>query len=633
MIRAVLGTAGHIDHGKSTLVKALTGIDPDRLPEEKARGITVDLGFAYLELPGVGRVGIVDVPGHERFVRTMVAGATGIDLVMLVVAADEGVKPQTVEHLEICSLLGVPRGVVALTKCDLVDAEVRELAREEVRDFLRGSPLEGAEIVAVSSKTGEGLDRLREVLSALIGTIRERGAGGVVRLPLDRAFAVKGHGTVVTGTMASGTLRAGDEVVLLPSGIRARARSLQVHGRDVAEASAGQRTAVNLPGVEKEAVQRGEILTAPEGLVPGRRSAASIRVLGSASRPLRPHVQRTLHVGTASATVRVRPLGVPEIPPGGEGYVEIVSERPLAWVRGDRFILRSHAENRTIAGGEILDPAPPRFPRATAPQGLLDDLARLRGGSPPSAVAEVYLRWAGPRGIDPAEIGRRTAWGGDAAEGALRDLGGDRVRPAGKRFVHGEVLRALGEETRRALEAFHREHPLRPGMARPELRERLGSPPEEVFERLLEELRRGGGVEVASEDVALAGRRPKGKGGPEQDRVRRLYEDAGLQPPTNAEAAARAGVSEKTLREVLALLTADRVLARIRSDLYCALRPLEDLKLRLVALLQERGAVTVAEFKDLAGVTRKHAIPLLEYFDRERVTLRSGDVRKAWSGR
>ena len=644
----VVGTAGHIDHGKSALVRALTGTDPDRLKEEKARGITIDLGFAHAEIDAVN-FAFVDVPGHERFVKNMLAGVGGIDLVVLVVAADESVMPQTREHFEICRLLQVPVGLVALTKCDLADADTLELARLEVRELAAGSFLEGAPIVAVSSKTGEGLDAFRRALVDTSRKVQDRAGSTVARLPIDRVFSMKGFGTVVTGTLVSGRIGVDEELALMPGGTRVKVRGVQVHGRKQNDVAAGHRAAVNLAGVDVQDVSRGQALVTPGAFEATRLADAAIDVLPGA-KPLK-HGQRVrFHQGTAEIIGRVAVVGPSgsetsgrtdsqtgmTIPAGGRGYIRLRLEAPAVLARGDRYILRAYSPPMTIAGGVILDPHPPRTAIRTQaaidrvrrletdPLGAMIDDAEAAGLS----VAALVTR----AGVDPRDLEARIA--------ALVD-GGHAVR-AGDVLVAPAILARATDAMLAALAELHRAEPLSAGMPRDELRERVSAALSRrraggakansaaVFDRSLADLEQAGKVAVRDR-VALATHRVELS--PEEDRVRTLIERAyragGLKPPEASAVASEAGIAPALADRVLKLLQRQKVLVRVDTLLFHD-EALKRLKAEVAALKTPAGPaarIDVATFKERFGVTRKFAIPLLEYLDRERVTRRMGDAR------
>jgi selenocysteine-specific elongation factor len=621
----VVGTAGHIDHGKSSLVQALTGIDPDRLKEEKERGITIDLGFAHLEVePGL-TLGIVDVPGHERFVRNMLAGVGGIDLVMLVVAADEGVMPQTREHLAICQLLRVRGGLVALTKVDLVEAEWLELVREDVRSVLRGTFLEGGPLVPVSARTGAGLDALRRALAGLARGVPARATDATFRLPIDRVFTIRGFGTVVTGTVAAGQVALDDRLEVYPRALQAKVRGIQTHGHPVAQAVAGQRAAVNLQGVERASIERGDVL-APPGLVrPTQAVDAVCELLADASLPLRARQRVRFHVGTSEVMARVLPLEGAEVAPGARGYVHLRLEAPVVALPGDRYVIRSYSPMVTIGGGELLDVDPPRARRAAR----LARLAVLAGGAP-EAVVEEHLRRAGAAGARLASLRARTPLGPEALRVALASLAAaGRVAVVDREcWVHAEAVEALRAAARAALEAFHAREPLKPGMSKEELRTRLGVADDRVFLALLERFAAAGDLAVDRDKVRLAGHAVRLD--PRQqavlDRLEAEFRTAGVAPPSLEEAFARLGVAPGD-QALAQLLLEDRRLVRVREGLYFHAEALLAVQARVTEFLRAHPAITPQELKDLFGVSRKYAIPLLEHLDAQRVTVRVGDRR------
>ena len=640
MKRVVIGTAGHIDHGKTSLVRALTGIDTDRLREEKRRGITIELGFAHLALPDGTVAGVVDVPGHERFVRAMAAGAGGIDLVVLVVAADEGVMPQTREHLDICRLLGVPRGLVALTKADLLPglgADWLGMVEQDVRAATKGTFLEGSPLVPVSATTREGLDRLVAELGRLAAEVTERPADGPAFLPIDRAFSMKGFGTVITGTLLSGELREGDEAALLPPspGVGTlRIRGVQVHGKPTPRALAGQRTAVNLAGVEPSAIRRGQALGAAGVVPPSSILDVELTLLAAAARPLRHRARLLLHVGTAQVSATVALLDRSELPPGATALAQLrLSERTAA-LPGHRFILRGFAalegRGRTVAGGRVLAVAAPK--RRRGRPDALRQLQALAGGDA-DARLEAVLEGAGPAGLDLLALVGRTALAPKALQSGLERLGArggallfDRDR---RGWVAGSVARALSERLVAAVDAFHRTHPLAAGVGREELRGRL--PPvadPRLFQRLLAQLADRGELVIEADLVRRKGHAAaKAGGGALKEDVARALAAGGVAPPRVADLPVAVGASEADVHAVLKLLASEGRAVRVSSELWYDAAALGAIRDRLVAFLRERKAITTQEFKDLVGATRKHVIPLAEHFDQERVTLRVGEKR------
>ncbi len=642
MKRVVVGTAGHIDHGKTSLVRALTGIDTDRLREEKRRGITIELGFAHLALPDGTVVGVVDVPGHERFVRAMAAGAGGIDIVILVVAADESVMPQTREHLDICRLLGVPRGLVAVTKSDLLPelgAGWLPLLEQDVRAAAKGTFLEGCAVIPVSASTGEGLDRLVSELARLAAEVPERPADGPLFLPVDRAFSMKGFGTVVTGTLLSGHVAEGDEASLLPPspGVGAlRVRSVQVHGAATPRALAGQRTAVNLPGIEAAAIRRGQALV-HAGTVPASSILdVEVTLLAAAPRGLRNRAKLLLHVGTAQVAATVALIDRAELAPGASALAQLRLAEPTAALAGQRFILRGFAvlegRGKTVGGGRVLAVAAPKRRRGRSE--ALAALEALARGDLDARVAAV-LEMAGPAGIQAASLAGRAAISTKAAQAALERLGArsaallfDRDRHA---WVAGTVARELSDRLAAALDAFHAQNPLAAGIGREELRGSL--PPVadmRLFQRLIAAMADHGELAIEGDHVRRVGHSAAATdaaGGALKERVALALAKGGLAPAWVAELPALVGASARDVQAVLKLLTAEGRAVRVSAELWFDAASVTSLRERLVAFLRDRKSITTQEFKELVGATRKHVIPLAEHFDREKVTLRVGEKR------
>jgi selenocysteine-specific elongation factor len=623
----VVGTAGHIDHGKSSLVLALTGIDPDRLKEEKERGITIDIGFAHLEAADGLTLGIVDVPGHERFVRNMLAGVGGIDLVMLVIAADEGVMPQTREHLAICQLLRIPRGLVVLTKADLAEPDWLELVQEDVRGLLRGTFLEGAPLLPVSAKTGAGLPALREALTTLARDVPARGLDATFRLPIDRVFTIRGFGTVVTGTVAAGQLALDERVEVYPRGIQAKVRGIQTHGRPVPAAVAGQRAAVNLQGVERAAIERGDVLSLPELLQPTYMLDATCELLHDAPAPLRPRQRLRVHIGTREVMARVHLLGAEALEPGQTGHVQLRLEGPVVALPRDRYVIRSYSPMVTIGGGELLDVAPEKSRRGAA------RVARLRTleASPPVAVLEAHIQQVGGGGARLAALRARTSFGPAALRALLLELVAQgRVLVVDREwYVHVETAERIRQEAEAALGAFHAREPLKAGMSKEELRTRLGGLEERVFLALLERFAGAGVLVVDKDKVRQAGHAVRLT--PTQqamsDRIEAEFRAAGVAPPNLDEAFAKLGLDGPAAQAIAQLLVDGRRLVRIREGLYFHAEPLQAAVGQVLDFLRQRQAITPQEIKDLLGISRKYAIPLLEWLDSRRLTVRMGDKR------
>ena len=640
MRHVVVGTAGHIDHGKSSLVLALTGTDPDRLKEEKARGITVDLGFAHLEHGGV-TYAFVDVPGHERFVRNMLAGASGFDVVLLVVAADESVMPQTREHIEICRLLGVRSAVVALSRIDLVDdSEFVELAALEVRELLEGSAMAAAPVVPVSSKTGEGLDKLRGALAAAAGAAGVRDASGPFRLPVDRAFTMRGFGAVVTGTLASGQVAVGSDVAILPGGERARVRGMQVHGVPVDEARAGQRAALNLAGSGRLRVERGSVIAAPGELASTRMLDVRLEVLAWAAIPVEDEDRVHLHVGTATSLARVRLLGgAAALAPGDCGLAQLRLETPLTALRGDRCIIRRYSPVITIGGGTVLDSLPPkRSPKSPA---ALARVAALDGADDFRAAREFAIE-AGLQGVTEAALRRRLGLRAPDAASLTRRLAGQgEIEIFGESAGGGDgrillatrTVLSLADRMLELLSTWETEHRLRAGMAVEQLRAQAGVTAT-VADGVLARLEEAGAVQRTRHTVETAGRRIELTGAEQDafDGLAALLRERGYTPPTLGEAAEELGVPGDLVDALRRLLLRDGRAVEVSPELYFDAGRMADLR----GAVAERAAVNpeidVAWFKQNFGLSRKYAIPLLEWLDRERVTVRVGNLRRIRAG-
>lgn len=627
----IIGTAGHIDHGKTALVRALTGVDADRLPEEKRRGITIDIGFADLDLGDV-RVGFVDVPGHERFVKNMLAGAHGIDAVALVIAADESVMPQTREHFDICRLLAVPTGLVVLTKKDLVDDELLQLVQSETEELVAGSFLEGAPILSVSSRTGEGIEELKAALREIGLAVAARSANFVARLPIDRAFTMRGFGAVVTGTLIAGEISEGDELELLPAATRARVRGVQVHGSPVPRAIAGQRTAINLGGVEAATIERGMVLAAPERFRPTQAIDASIQMLEHAPRPLRSRQRVRIHIGAAEVLARVRVLANGgEIKPGQTGVVQLRTETPIVGVLGDRFILRSYSPQVTIGGGLLLDPFPPRH----RSRDLADVRDRLDGLLKDDRAGQLatFIAGADRNGLRRGDLAARTGWRDEVIEAATKQaLANNTIVEAEAVLLSRDRFDGLKRQVLDAVAAHHQREPLLRGLAKEVLRERFFSHmPIELFRGVLASLEKDGQLIGEKEIVRLREhtRELSDEDSGLRDRLEKVYRDAALSPPGLEEVLKQAGASLQQGRKILQLLIDAGLLVKVHGEMFFHRAALDDLtrSLRDYAAKQTDRAIDVAAFKDLAGISRKYAIPLLEYFDRQRVTRREGDRR------
>jgi selenocysteine-specific elongation factor len=633
MKSVIIGTAGHIDHGKTTLVKALTGIDADRLEEEKRRGITIDLGFANLELTSDAgeklRLGFVDVPGHERFVRNMLAGVGGIDVVLLVIAADEGVKPQTREHFDICRLLSIPRGIVVLTKSDTVDADTLEVVRLEIEDFLRGSFLDPQRtpVVPVSATTGTGITSLKRELARIASEVGAKNANTLPRLPIDRAFVMKGFGTVVTGTLIAGTIQREQELEVHPVGKRVRARGLQVHGAATEQARAGERTAVNLAGIATEDLARGMMLTQPETLEPTRQFDVRLQLLATA-KPLKHLARVHLHCFASETVAQVRLLEGKQLEPGGSTFAQLRPVDPLVVIPGDRFIIRQFSPVITIGGGIVLDAFPQRRSAKDAVR-TCDFLSKLEKADPSEALA-LRVERRGKMGLQRAEAAKETGHPRSAVDADAQSLlVAGRILAAGDLLLSKVAALDAAKQLLAEVERFHKNNPLVAGIAKETLREKLELG-DSVFSFLLAQLAAGKKIEVHGEQVRLTGRGVTMSADEERARktIEQAFSSAGLKVPLLKDVLASLSVDRTRSQKIMTLLLREGVLVKLADELVFHRAALEQLRRMVVSEKTKTPKMDVGRFKDLTGVTRKHAIPLLEYLDRERVTRRVGDVRE-----
>lgn len=631
MKNLILGTAGHIDHGKTSLVKSLTGVDTDRLPEEKARGITIELGFAGLDLPGGIHFGIVDVPGHEKFVRTMVAGVGGIDLVMLVIAADEGVMPQTREHLDICQLLGVKKGVVALTKCDLVDPDWLDLVVEEVREFLAGSFLEDAPVVPVSSRTGSGIERLRNELVLISGDLEQKRSEGPYRLPVDRVFTLAGFGTVVTGTLLSGTVALGDEGDILPSTLPCRIRGIQAHGAKVETGEAGSRLALNLQGVDHYQVRRGDVVV-PKGVYHTTRIVdVYLNQLASAPRSLKHRSVLRLHSSTYEVSATVILFDRAALAPGESSYAQLRLARPVLLLNGDPFVLRTSSPSATVAGGRILDPSPPGRRRRSLE--ALELLGNLSAGTESSIISGM-VSGSILSGITHAEIAARSGILSRRLEAALSSLlaTGEIVQVVRdpKKYLSRDSFSALCDLLVDVMNSYFAQNPLKEGISKEELKTRIPSRSDgRFFTPCLAALEKDGRVVTERDQVRLVGRKAGSETGQVDIRlqIQLALEKGGKEPPFLNDICKSLQIPEKQALEHLALLAGEGRAVRVKSDIFYRPEALADIEELLTGYLVEKGEITPAEFREISGLSRKFMIPVLEYFDSRKVTIRLGDKR------
>ena len=638
----VMGSAGHIDHGKTSLVRALTGIDCDRLEEEKRRGITIELGFAWCDLPGGERLGIVDVPGHERFVKNMVAGAAGIDFVMLVIAADEGVMPQTREHLEICSLLGIRHGFVALTKIDMVDEEWLELAKDDIAAFVRGSFLENAPVYSVSSVTGQGVGELKRHILSLAGELAPRRRNDLFRLPVDRVFTMKGHGTVVTGTLISGALHVGDEVVLEPSGIASRARGLQSYGSAAGDGRAGTRAAVNLQGLEVGDIRRGEVLARPGTLFPSERWFVRMQCLSSSPRALRHRTEVHLHHGTKELFARLHFFGRDRLNPGEHALAELRLSEPLVGVFADRCVLRAFSPLRTVAGALVLHPfglpLRKRDPRSIARLALLDELMEVAVAPDAQAerLLELQILLAGHKGTGRAQLSVLSDLDHKALDNTLQSLSSKGeifcFDKDSRAYVAARELEKLCAACLDQAAVFHQKEPLKNGMARGAL---IAGWSKELSPRLthfvVERCIRNGSLVAEGELVRLSTHKvslASDQAGLREKLLKAHLRD-GMAPPNMKEVLDELKIDPKQAAGLIRLLVEDGSLVKVTESIYYAGNVMEEIKQRVRAWFAAHEELDHTVLKDLTGgLSRKYLIALLEYFDRERFTIRVGDARR-----
>ena len=629
MRHVIVGTAGHIDHGKSALVRALTGTDPDRLKEEQLRGITIDLGFAHLDLGDV-QVGFVDVPGHEKFVKNMLAGAGGIDFVLLVIAADESIMPQTREHFDICRLLGVRTGIVVINKTDLVDPEMIELVRDEVMETTIGSFLEGAEIIPVSSKTGAGMDQLKKAIHDLALAIRPRPSNHMLRLPIDRAFSIRGFGTVLTGTLTSGEIKKDQEIELIPGGLKAKVRGLQVHGAMTGQAVAGQRTAVNLQGVDLAQVERGMVLTVPHVFRSTQILDVRLLLLPSA-KPLKNLIKVRFHQGTIEVLARVALIGQDTLNPGESVYAQLRLDAPVFCLHGDTFIIRQFSPTITIGGGTILHPNPLKH-KSTDKQ-TLEALQELDSGDLAEKIT-ILLATDAKRAMDLNALNSLLGLPGPDIVKICSDLA-----QAGKLvmlpapapiLVLPHVVESLKKETLAQVSNFHKENPLQKGISKEELRKRIYDDlPLEVFRYCLDGLAEKRKLSFLEDAVALHGREVQltTEGQQVRELIETFFQKAGYQAPTFSDLQSSVDGDPEEIRRIFFWMLKEKILVKLSDDLVYHRTTLEAIKQQIKAKFAPGAKFGVAEFKEVFDFSRKHAIPLLEHLDREKFTRRVGNDR------
>ena len=622
MLHIILGTAGHIDHGKSSLVKALTGIDPDRLKEEKERGITIDIGFADIRFPEDDlTVGIVDVPGHEKLISNMLAGAGGIDIVLMVIAADEGIMPQSREHLAICNLLKIKSGLIALTKADLVEQEWIELVSDEVKGFVKGTFLENAPIVPVSSKTGQNLDLLKKEIKDLALKVAPKTSGGLFRLPIDRVFSLKGFGTVITGTAISGSISVDDMLHIMPKDISTKVRGLHSHGKTITTARAGQRVAVNLQSVEKEELSRGDVAVSPSGFSSTKTIDAYLELLGDAPL-LKSKSLVHFYIGTAETIARVILYENEELKAGESCYCQFRLQEPVIAVSGDRYIIRRFSPLETLGGGEVLDPSPQRRRKKDG----IHDLQALHKGSLEEKIS-LKIEKAGTSGIPVSAInGWINAEIQTIADAVARLIKAGEIVRHEDVLLHKKTSDFLQEKINGLVGAFHKKNPLKPGMPKEEVRTLLKTD-QKLFNFLLPGFKN---IIVEKDLIRLKDFKIALSGSEEtyRSKIIDMLEKGGFQPPAKAEMAEMLKIGQKQFADILNILTKEKAIVRINDSLYLSAASYESMMSLLKNFFSGKAEITIADFRDLLKTSRKYALPFLEYLDSSRITLRTGDVRK-----
>ncbi|NMD04399.1 MAG: selenocysteine-specific translation elongation factor [Deltaproteobacteria bacterium] len=631
MRHVVLGTAGHVDHGKTALIKALTGTDTDRLKEEKERGITIELGFASLKLPSGKTLRIVDVPGHEKFIKHMVSGAAGIDLVMMIIAADESIMPQTKEHLHICSLLGIRSGLVALTKIDMVENDWLELVKTEIQDFLKGTFLEGVPVIPVSALKQKGIDELTAALDTVVQNIPKKNDCGIFRLPVDRVFTMKGFGTVVTGTLISDSISVGEDVLILPEEISARIRGIQVHNQPTQEATAGQRTAINLQGIEKESLQRGDVLARPGTVVPTTRLDVFIEYLKNNAKSLKNRTLARLHTGASEIIARVILIEKDELAPGEKGFAQLILEKKDVVVTGDRFVLRSYSPITTIGGGLIIDPLPPKHKRLN--KKVIEELATLLNGTLPKKI-EVILERAGFAGTNLRHLVFRLGTNAKNIKEELQSILSQKsaliTDKEETNIISASFYEKLAQSAAEIISQYQKKNPLREGISKEELKASLGrdiSP--KLFFMLLQNLTANKTIEVDKETVRLFGHKVTLADDLNSIRqeILKIYNEAGLTPSSFKDVINNFQDKKTEAQNIIKLLLKEGSLIKINEELIFTREALDNLRKNYKALLVKEGKATPVSFKELTGLSRKYIIPLMEYFDTDKLTMRVGDHR------
>lgn len=623
----IIGTAGHVDHGKTMLVKALTGQDTDRLKEEKERGISIELGFAPLKLPSGVLAGLVDVPGHERFIKNMLAGVGGMDLVLLVIAADEGVMPQTSEHLDIIRLLQVPKGILVISKIDMVDSDWLDLVQEEITEKVKGTIFDGAPIVRVSSVTKEGVSELLSLIDKAAKDMESRRVTGWPRMAIDRVFSITGFGTVVTGTLLEGRLKPGDPLEILPKGIETKVRTLQVHGKKVEQASAGQRVAVNLSNIDLDEVKRGDVISWPGRLKPSHRLDVKLHLLASAPKALANRTRVRVHLGTSEVLGRIILLDREELKPGETSYTQIECEEPMVAQKNDRFVIRSYSPMHTIGGGSVVDPAPKKHKRFK--QEVLDALATIEKGTPEELIIQALDSSGEPQSV--SELAKSVGLAEEELSkwlSRMKDTASVKAILVENReyYISAEQFAAWGRELEGLLKTHHSNYPLRSGMAKEEIRSKVfNSLNNKVYNALMRLYETEEMFTVTADNLALYGYKPVLTVEQENyiEGLGEKFKKAGFQPPAWREVAGAVSDSE----EILSYLLAQGILVKLDDNIYIHSMVFEKGRDKVVAYIQEKGEITLGEARDILDSSRKYVLPFLNRLDKDRVTRRVEDKR------
>ena len=633
MDNIILGTAGHIDHGKTSLVKALTGIETDRLKEEKERGITIELGFASLDLPNGQHIGIVDMPGHEKFVKNMVAGSSGIDVVVMVIAADEGVMPQTREHMEICNLMGIRHGMIALTKTDLVDEDLLELAMDDIHDFIQDTFLEEMPIVPVSSATGQGLDEFLTALENICSQIPPRKFSSIFRLPVDRVFSMKGFGTVITGTLISGQVSVGQDIMVFPRKITSKVRGLQVHSSSVETAVAGTRTAINFQGLDREAVFRGDILSTPGALIESYMVDAQFHYLKSNAKPAKARTRVRFHSGTSEILGYMVLLDRETLLPGDTAPVQFRLESPVCCIKDDRYVVRSYSPVRTIGGGDILNPASQKYKaKETAIIEGLHDLAEQEDDEKTIAF---FLSIKGYSGLSLNELRVMTNVPDKKLTAALQKMLAKQEAVLTDKekqiYVHGSIFDTFKEKALKRLTAYHQENPLKEGMPAQELKSKFQYVDDaRFFNILFNRLEKENLIVLDKNLIKLSGFKVALQVDQHEikEKIAGIYKRSGLTPPFFRTVCQDLELDQKTARDVMQMLIDEKQVIKTKDDLFFDAGAVSDLETKLIEFLKANEKITTPQFKDMTGISRKYVIPLIEHFDAIHLTIRVEDHRQ-----